>query len=68
MAEYLNGFTIISFNHKNKYITLKSKNYYLNDGRQSSRSIRNLSSNRNAITNNIQQNNEYWIIKNNNFK
>lgn len=66
--KYLNGFTIISFNHKNKYVTFKAENYFFDEYLVSSssqdQSITNnpINEETQSLTNNL-NNYEYWIIE-----
>ncbi len=54
MTEYLNGFTIISFNHKNKYITLKAENYFFNKEKNNEEgSVNNSQSSNNILGNHL---------------
>jgi predicted peptidase len=66
MTKYLNGFTIISFNHKNKYVTFKSENYFFDNTNFEEKSLKMLKLNNDesstAKTNNSNKN-EYWIIE-----
>lgn len=66
---YLNGFTIVSFNHKNKFITYKTENYFFDDiytpiTLLNSNSENDLDQN-DAINNDTINNGqiEYWIVE-----
>lgn len=66
---YLNGFTIVSFNHKNKFITYKTENYFFDDIYTPITLLNTNSednSNQNDVNNNDTGNNnqiEYWIVE-----
>lgn len=64
--KYLNGFTILSFNHNNKYVTMKSENYFFDNTVVTSNKIKLLNSIKlddDTTSESSQIKKEYWIVE-----